>query len=63
MSGDIPLDIIRRHNEFAKEFCSSLGLPPPKPWTEEDEARFQAKEAEVDRQIDAYRARLRKEAA
>ncbi len=50
-------------NEFAQEFCASLGLPPPKPWTQEDEDKYQAEEAEVNRQIRAYRQRLRSETA
>ncbi|GIE89569.1 hypothetical protein [Actinoplanes regularis] len=42
MSYDTSVGIIQRHNEFAEWWCASLGLPPPKPWTEEDESRFQA---------------------
>ncbi|WP_436533686.1 hypothetical protein [Actinoplanes sp. HUAS TT8] len=64
MSHDIPQDIIRYRNEFAAKFCADMGLPPPEPWTEEDEARYQAEKVDINRKVSELRAaRLKGEAA
>ncbi|GIE89563.1 hypothetical protein [Actinoplanes regularis] len=62
MSDDTPEEIIRTR-EFAESWCAFLGLPPPKPWTVEDEARYQAKKADTDRRVREWVARRESEAA
>ncbi len=62
MSDDTPQHIIETR-KFAEHWCASLGLPPPEPWTEEDEARYQAEQADVDRRVAEWVARRRSEAA
>lgn len=61
MTENTPRDVIRERNKFHQEFCAYLGLPVPKPWTEEDEARYQAKWAEANRRTREYYARLEEE--
>lgn len=43
---------IKKTRQFQQEWCAMLGLPAPKPWTVEDEARFDAWMADGDRQAE-----------
>ncbi|WP_157441697.1 hypothetical protein [Actinoplanes awajinensis] len=47
----------------AEELCAFLGLPRPKPFTEEEEAAYQKWLDDGDRQVEEWRARRRQGAA
>ncbi|MFI1992098.1 hypothetical protein [Actinoplanes sp. NPDC020271] len=62
MSDDIP-QIIKDRRKFHAEWCALMGLPAPRLWTEEDEARYQAKTADDTRRAREFWAAQRSEAA
>ncbi|WP_157441696.1 hypothetical protein [Actinoplanes awajinensis] len=41
----------------SEELCAALGLPPPKPFTEEQEAAYQKRLRDIDEQLAAMKAR------
>ncbi|BCY10286.1 hypothetical protein [Actinoplanes sp. L3-i22] len=71
MSHDTPLgsaeegipQLIKERREFQEQFCARAGLPAPKPWTMEDEEKFQAKEAAAERRLEEWKARQERRVA
>ncbi|KUL28829.1 hypothetical protein ADL15_30480 [Actinoplanes awajinensis subsp. mycoplanecinus] len=46
-----------RSMSVSEELCAALGLPPPKPFTEEQEAAYQKRLRDIDEQLAAMKAR------
>ena len=44
-------------NDFFQRFCADMGLPPPAPWTAEQEAAHQRRMRESDAKVAAMIAR------
>ncbi|MFC3993998.1 hypothetical protein [Actinoplanes siamensis] len=57
MSHDNILQEAARHRQFQELFCAELGLPAPKPWTEDDEGRYRAWIENSNRRLTEWAAR------